>query len=74
MESKNNLKHPASSPANKEDKKTKGDLGDVCLVCAKEATSDVFECSWCEGIQHASCSSLSTEQCNAITNIASVNM
>ena len=46
----------------------------TCLVCAKEATGGVFECSWCEVIQHTSCSSFSTEQCNTITNIASVNI
>ena len=74
MESETNLKRPVSSPTNKEDKKTKDDLGDMCIVCAKEATGDVFECLWCEAIQYASCSCLSTEQCNAITNMANVNI
>ena len=72
------IKRPASSPSNKEEKKTKGDQGAMsdaaCLVCAEAATSDVFECSWCEGIQHASCSNLSNEQCNVITNITSPNI
>ena len=69
------IKRPASSPANKEGKKSKGDLeADVCQVCTKAATNDILECSWCEGIQHASCSNLSVEQCNAITNITSANI
>ena len=74
MENKTN-KRSASSPANKEDKKTKEDPAtDVRLVCDKAANSDVFECSWCEGIQHTSCNNLSNEQCNAITNISSPNI
>jgi len=71
------MKCPVSSPANKEDKKAKGDCGtmpDVCVVCSEAATSDVFECLWCEGIQHANCTNLSKEQCNAITNIPSPNI
>ena len=67
-------KRPLSSPANKDGKKAKGDQPDECVVCAEAATSDVFECSWCEGIQHASCTKLSKEQCNAIKDITSPNI
>ena len=67
-------KRPLSSPANKDGKKAKGDQLDECVVCAEAATSDVFECSWCEGIQHASCTKLSKEQCNAIKDITSPNI
>jgi len=49
-------------------------MPDVCVVCAEAATSDVFECSWCEGIQHTNCTNLSKEQCNTITNITSPNI
>jgi len=65
------LKRSLSSPADKDGKKTKGDQPDEYVVCPEVATSDVFECSWSEGIQHASCTKLSKEQCNAITNISS---
>jgi len=61
-------KRPASSPAIKKGKKSKGDLEtDICQVCVKVATSNTLECSWCEGMQHASCSNLSVEQCDAIS-------
>jgi len=67
-------KRPLSSPANKDGKKAKGDQPDECVACSEVATSDVFECSWCEGIQHASCTKLSKEQCNAIKDITSPNI
>ena len=59
-------KRPASSPANKEEKKAKGD---ECQVCSNPATNDILECIWCEKRQHASCSKLSNEQCKVIANL-----
>ena len=64
-------KRLASSPANKEEKKARGDQ---CMVCSEPATADIFECLWCEGRQHASCSKLSTDECNAIANISTPNI
>ena len=45
---------------------------DSCLVCSKEATSDVFERLWCEGVQYASCSSFNSEQCNVMANNSAI--
>ena len=33
-----------------------------------------FECLWCEGRQHASCSKLSTDEFNAIANLSTPNI
>ena len=44
------------------------------MVCSEPATADIFECLWCEGRQHASCSKLSTDECNAIANISTPNI
>jgi len=57
-----NLKCPATSPAEKERKKTKED---DCVICCKPATDDVLECNWCEGHLHAECE-LSKEQCTVL--------
>ena len=66
-----NLKRPASSPANKEDKKTKGDK---CQICSESATDNVLECVWCERRQHASCSKLNNEQCKVIASLITPNI
>ena len=58
-------KCPASSPANKEDKK----MTDQCLVCLEPATDDVFECSWCKGCQHSQCTEISVDQCNVLSSL-----
>ena len=59
-------KRLASSPANRDDKKAKGDN---CLVCLKPATDDIFECIWCEGCQHRECTKISANQCHVLNNI-----
>ena len=61
-----NTKRLASSPPNKETKKTKDDL---CITCSKPATEDVLECIWCEGRQHRRCTKISADVCNALTNV-----
>ena len=58
-----NLKRPATSPAEKERKKTKED---DCVICCEPATEDVLECNWCEGRLHAGCVKLSKEQCTVL--------
>ena len=59
------MKRPASSPANKEDKK----MTDQCLVCLEPATDDVYECAWCEGHQHSQCTKISVDQCNVLSGL-----
>jgi len=66
-----NLKRPASSPANREEKKTKEE---ECLICSKPATDNILECVWCERRQHASCSKLNNEQCNVLANFTTPNI
>ena len=56
------------------DKKTRGDSGGVCQVCAESFTEDIFECNWCEEVQHASCTKLSSEQCNVLSNVTIANI
>jgi len=41
----------------------------VCQVCAESVTDDIFKCNWCEGIKHANCTKLSSEQCNVFSNV-----
>ena len=65
------LKRPASSPANKEDKKAKGDK---CQICSESAADNVLECVWCERRQHASCSKLNNEQCKVIASLNTPNI
>ena len=67
MASEPGLKHPASSPASKEDKKLK----DHCLVCQKPANDNVFECAWCDGHQRSQCTKISSEQCEVLSNVVS---
>ena len=75
MESSTHNKRPASSPANKDcNKKTRGDSGGVCQICAESVTEDIFECNWCKGVQHASCTKLSSEQCNVLSNVTIANI
>ena len=65
------IKRPAGSPANKEEiKKTR----EQCVICSEFATADIFECLWCEGRQHASCTMISSDQCKAIANLSTPNV
>ena len=64
-------KCPTSSPANKDGKKLRGD---ECIVCSEPVSTDVLECLWCEGQQHASCSKLNFEQCNVIGDLLTPNI
>ena len=59
-------KRLASSPPNKETKKTKDDL---CITCSEPATEDVLECIWCEGLQHRGCTKISADVCNVLSNV-----
>ena len=66
MEPSGIAKRTASSPPNKENKKSKDD---ECVVCFKPATNDILECVWCEGRQHRSCSQISVDVCNVLSNV-----
>jgi len=64
-----NSKRPLNSPAGKDSKKRKET---DCLVCSKPtAKADVFECNWCEGLQHAECTNISKDQCEALSEVTS---
>ena len=62
-----NLKRTASSPPNKEGKKTKED---DCLTFHQPATENILECIWCDGRLHAGCVGLSKDQCNVLIDVA----
>jgi len=66
-----NPKRPASSPANKGEKKTRGEN---CLICSEPATDDILECVWCEERQHARCSKLSSDECSVIAKLQVPNI
>ena len=48
--------------------------GDLCVVCSEPASTDIFECIWCESHQHASYSKLSNAQCNVIADLSTPNV
>jgi len=47
-----------------------------CVKCNKTVQSDdeVFECVWCEGVQHRTCLQISVDQFSALSDVSSNNL